>query len=143
MQTRAIPTTNVPITTNGIVLSGPWSKTRNTYGTTNVSYPAIGTGNRGNSISFPLTYASAFYITGSVNWNHGNFIVTVTPPPDFGSQLPTSFSGLSRWVGLDATLYLGTGLNRSQTYQVKVTDDDPSAGHHLDMNEIVIFDTPP
>lgn len=137
-----IQTTSIPITTNGIVLSGSeWATQPYTYANTNTPNPRIGTPHQGDSISFPLTSTSTFYITGSVNYNHGTYTVTVTPPPDFSPQQPNVFNGSSRWIGLNEILYLGTGMNRSETYQVEVTNDTPSLW--FDMNAIVIFDTPP
>jgi hypothetical protein len=38
-------------------------------------------------------------------------------------------------------LYLATGLNRTQTYQIEMTD--VSSGRWLDVSSVVVLDTPP
>ena len=88
-----------------------------------------------DSISFPLTSASAFCIFGSVNMNHGLFDVKLS---NAGSS---QYNGSSSSRGLYTMLYLVTGLDRSQTYQVVMTNDSP--GQFLDLSSIVIFDAPP
>lgn len=142
VQNHIIETTIVPLTTDGFVLSpGQWQSqmyfTSDTQHTTPV--PRIGTNISGASLSFPLTSASAFYIAGSVNANHGLFDVTITPPL---SAVVQEYNGLSSWIGLNTTLYLATGLNRSQTYQVVLKNSGP-AGLWLDTSDIVVYDTPP
>jgi hypothetical protein len=107
------------------------------YGTGPI-VPRIRTNVSGGSISFPLTSASAFYIVGSVNLNHGLFDVTMTPSLNVG---PQQYNGSSSWVGLNTILYLATGLNRSQTYQIEMKNDSPDMA--LDLSSIVVLDTPP
>jgi hypothetical protein len=100
----------------------------------------IGTNTSGASVSFSVTSASAFYISGSVGSNHGLYDVTINPSLNAapGQQ---SYNGSSRWAGLNTTLYLATGMDRSQTYQVQLTNNSP--GLWVDLSEIVVFDTPP
>jgi hypothetical protein len=136
VQNRTIETTTLPLTTPGFVLSGEWIS-QTAYGSGPI-VPRIRTNVSGGSISFPLTSASAFYIVGSVNSNHGLFDVTMTPSSNVG---PQQYNGSSSWVGLDTMLYLATGMNRSETYQIEMKNDSP--GMALDLSSIVIFDTPP
>jgi hypothetical protein len=139
IQNYTITTTTVPLTTNGIVLSGSWLSYVGPYGINGPIVARLATTTNGSSISFPLTSASAFYINGHVNFDHGPYHVTMTPPPDFGSP-PVYYNGSSRWVGLNTVKYLATGMNRTRTYQVEVTND---SGLYYDMSQIVVFDTPP
>jgi hypothetical protein len=140
VQNRTIETTSIPITTNGVVLSQGWINQAPTYAFTSTVYPRIATDTQGASISFPLTSASAFYIVGGVNYNHGLFDVTVTPPP-VGAQQKGEYNGSSRWIGLGSMLYLATGLDRTQTYQVEMTNVSPNSW--LDISRVIVFDTPP
>jgi hypothetical protein len=130
-------TSTVPLTTNGFVVSDGWVS-QTTYGFGPADVPRIGTNTSGASISFPVTSASAFYILGSVNLNHGLYDVTITPSSAPG---PQQYNGSSHWVGLNTTLYLAMGLNRSQTYQVELRNDSP--GLWFDISDIVLFDAPP
>lgn len=131
-------TTSVP---SNFSLSTGWTSQTSTYAYTQTVVPRIATSTQGSSMSFPLNSASAFYIVGSVNYNHGAFNVTVTPTPNLGSQLNGVYNGSSRWIGLNTMLYLATGLNRTETYQVEMTSVSP--GRWLDVTSVVVLDTPP
>ena len=131
-------TTEVPLTTDGFVLYGSWQYA---YPYGNTVYPRIGTADQGATVSFPLTSATAFYIIGAVNFNHGLYTVTVTSSLDSDSLVTSQYNASSRWIGLDMIKYLATGLNRSNTYQVAVTDNSP--GQFFDINQVVVLDTPP
>jgi hypothetical protein len=126
-------TTSVP---NNFTYSTGWTSQTSTYANTQTVVPRIATSTQGSTIS-----ASAFYIVGSVNYNHGAFDVTVTSTPNIGSQQSGAYNGSSRWIGLDTMLYLATGLNRTQTYQIEMTD--VSSGRWLDVSSVVVLDTPP
>jgi hypothetical protein len=117
------------------VLNGGGWVAQTVYGHTSDIVPRIGTNNTSDSISFPLTSASAFCIFGSVNNNHGLFDVKLS---NVGSP---HYNGSSSWAGLDTMLYLVTGLDRSQTYQIEMTNDSP--GQWIDLSSIVMFDAPP
>ena len=140
VQNHTIETDSVPVSTDGFELSHGWITQPDNYADTGTSDPRIGTTTRGASISFPLKSASAFSVVGSVNYNHGLFNVTVTSPSSAEPVYQGRYNGSSRWIGLDTTLYLATGLNRSQTYQVEMMNDSPG---WLDISRIVVFDTPP
>jgi len=64
----------------------------------------------------------------------------MTPPSDVGSQ--QQFNGSSRWVGLNTVLYLATGLNRSQTYQVELIQSDPRV-LWVDLSKVIVFNALP
>jgi len=138
VQSRTIDTTTVPLTTNDFTLSDGWIS-QSIYNS--ITDPRVGTTTSGASLSFPLTSASAFYIVGSVNFNHGLFYVTVTPPSNIGPQMKGEYNGSSYFFGLGTMLYLATGLNRSQTYQIEMANDSPSLW--LDISSVVVCDTPP
>jgi hypothetical protein len=135
-----ITTTSVPLTDNGIVLSGSWVGYQGSYGIDGPIVPRIATTVNGSSISFPLTSASAFYIVGHVNFDHGPYHVTFTPPSDIGPPQVVHYNASSRWVGLNTVKYLATGMDRTRTYQVEVTNDSDM---FYDQSQIVVFDTPP
>jgi hypothetical protein len=119
------------------VLSGTWYP-QAAYGADPNPVPRIGTNVSGASISFPLTSASAFYISGSVNENHGSYDVKITPSLNI---VPQTCNGFSHWAGLNTIVYLATGMDRSTTYQVVMTNDAPNLW--VDLSEIVVFDAPP
>jgi hypothetical protein len=140
IQNRTIDTLNVPPTSNDIVLSGPWLQLHMTYGINGPFVPRIATTANGSTISFPITSASAFYIIGHVNFNHGPYSVKLTPPSDLGPPQILYYVGLSRWVGLNTIKYLATGLDRTRTYHVEVINDSDL---YYDQSQIVILDTLP
>jgi hypothetical protein len=120
------------------VLSGTWYS-QIAYGADPNPVPRIGTNVSGASISFPLTSASAFYISGSVNVNHGSYAVNMNPPLNI---TPQTYNGYSYWTGLNTMMYLGMGMDRSTTYQIVMTNDAPDLSW-MDLSEIVVFDAPP
>jgi hypothetical protein len=140
VQNRTIAVTTVPLTAPGFSLSDGWTS-QPYYGTTGIPAPRVGTTTQGASISFSLTSASAFYVLGSVNYNHGSFVVTVTPPSDLGAPKVGQYNSSSRWIGLGSLLYLESGMDRSKTYQVQLTNNSPD--QWLDVSQVVVFDTPP
>jgi hypothetical protein len=142
VQNRTIETTQVPLTIDGFILYGLWQNQPYTYANTGAPDPRISTTDQGATISFPLTSASAFYIIGSVNFNHEAYTVTVTPSPDSDSPLVGQYNASSRWVGLGMVKYLATGMNRSKTYQVSVTNNSPP-DLWFDISQVVVLDTPP
>jgi len=111
-----------------------------TYGIGGPFVPRLATNVAGSAISFPISSASAFYIVGHVNFDHGPYLVTFTPPPDLGSALTYQYNGSSHWVGLNTLKFLATGLDRTRTYQVRLTNE---ANLYYDQSQIVIIDTPP
>jgi hypothetical protein len=58
-----------------------------------------------------------------------------------GPQMKGEYNGSSYFFGLGTMLYLATGLNRSQTYQIEMANDSPSLW--LDISSVVVCDTPP
>jgi hypothetical protein len=138
IQSRVITTTTIP-PTDDIVLSGLWFSYNVPYGINGPVIPCLATFSKGASISFSLTHTVAFYINGHVNFDHGPYHVTITPPPEFGSA-ESHNNGSSQWVGLNMVKYIVTGLDRTETYQVVVTND---SGLYYDMSQIVVFDAIP
>jgi hypothetical protein len=139
---RTIETTQVPLTVDNVFLNGYWVYFFPYGDVSNAPYPRIATSAQGATISFTLTSASAFYIMGGVNCDHGPYTVTMNPSPGSDSQFQAQYNGLSRWIGLDAVKFLATGMNRSKNYEVAVTNGN-SSGTWFDMNRVVVLDTPP
>jgi len=140
IQNRTIDTLSVPLTRDGIVLAGTWFEYRLTYGINGPFVPRLATNVAGSSISFPISSASAFYIVGHVNFDHGPYLVDFTPPPDLGPRITYQYNASSRWVGLNTIKFLATGLDRTRTYQVRLVNN---ANSFYDQSQIVIIDTPP
>ena len=134
-----IATTSVPPTTDDIILTGLWRIDAGPYGIGGPNVTRLATTTNGSSISFPITSASAFYINGNVNFDHGPYHVTINPLPDFSSS-PTYYNGSSRWVGLNTITFLATGMNKTQTYQVELTNDSDL---FYDQSDIVVYQTSP
>jgi len=118
-------------------LSGLWF-TQASFNPIPTFVPRIGTNSTGAYLSFSLTNASAFYISGSVNENHGGYDVKVTPSLNIPSL---TYNGFSHWIGLNTMLYLGMGMDNSATYQVVMTNGGSALW--MDLSEIVVFDAPP
>ena len=137
---RTIDTLTVPLTTDGIVLTGTWYEYRGTYGIDGPFVPRLATNIRDSAISFPISSASVFYIIGHVNFDHGPYLVTFTPPSDLGPVQTFEYNGSSRWVGLNTLKFLATGLDRTRTYHVQVTNQ---ANLYYDQSQIVMLDIPP
>jgi len=110
------------------------------YGIGGPFVPRLATDVAGSAISFLVASASAFYIVGHVNFDHGPYLVTFTPPSDLGPVLTYEYNGSSHWVGLNTIKFLATGLDRTRAYQVQVTNE---ANLFYDQSRIVVIDTPP
>jgi hypothetical protein len=54
------------------------------------------------------------------------------------------YNGSSHWAGLNTIMYLATGMDRSTTYEVVMTNDAPNLSYlWIDLSEIVVFDALP
>lgn len=136
---QTIETSYVPLNINGFSLLGVWDSDI-TYGSaTNAIWPRIGTGTKGSGIRFNVTNASGFYSVGSVNFNHGNYTVTISPPANVGSPTTYIYNSVSRWIGLDVVNFLATGLDRSLQYEVLMTDINAD----FDISKVVLINTTP
>jgi hypothetical protein len=91
-------------------------------------------------MTFSLNSVVAFSVLGSVNYNHGTFSVTLSPPPVPAYPQTNQYNGSSHWVALDQILYLATGLDRTQSYVVTVVDD---TANFMDISKVVVYDAPP
>ncbi|KAI0929294.1 hypothetical protein AcW1_006277 [Taiwanofungus camphoratus] len=105
-----------------------------------VIYPRLLTAKQGATVTFYLNSTSAFAMYGSVDYNQGIYNVTVTPPPAFMSAQATQYNASSHWMELDQIKCLVTGMNRSLTYRVDVTNE---SDNFFDFANLVVFDTPP
>ena len=139
IQNRTIDTVTVPLTTDGMVLTGTWYQQAVYTGAPGM-VPRIATNVVGSAISFPISSASAFYIIGHVNLDHGPYLVTLIPPSDLGPVLTFEYNGLSRWGHLNTFTFLWTGLDRTRTYYVRLTNQATS---YYDQSQIVIIDGQP
>jgi hypothetical protein len=101
--------------------------------------PRISTNTQDATVSFPITSASAFYIVGHLDLDHGPYHVTVTPLVDIHPPQTTYYNGSSRWIALDVIKNLTTDLDRAQAYNVDIVIDAPQ---YFDMSQIVILDSP-
>ncbi|KAJ7228448.1 hypothetical protein GGX14DRAFT_413230 [Mycena pura] len=85
-------------------------------------YTRIDTNSAGSSISFSCSNTSALYIYGTSNWNHQTFSIEIEPPAGASPQGGRIFNGTSKWFVLDNLVFFESGLDPTQTYQVKMTN---------------------
>ena len=74
----------------------------------------------GDTVSFKVNNTAAFFIHGTVNFDHGNVGVTVSPPPNLGPPKYQEYNAFSRWSDEDVLIYFATGLEIGVTYDVVV-----------------------
>lgn len=75
----------------------------------------------GESASFTLSQASAFFLYGAVNHDHGMKVATLTPLSDPSKAKTTLLNDLSSALDFKQILYWESDLDRDQNYTVRIT----------------------
>ena len=78
----------------------------------------MGTFVDGAKFSFSLQNTSAFFLIGTMNYDHNAYNIALTPPVSMQSTQP--FNDSSRWLVQDELLYWQSGMDRDQTYVVEM-----------------------
>ncbi|KAG7096724.1 hypothetical protein E1B28_004137 [Marasmius oreades] len=100
-------------------------------------YPRVDTNNAGSSIIFHFSSASALRVVGSLNYDHGAYSATLSPPGGVSTTTRT-FNAVSKWFAYDNIIYWESGLDRTQSYTLTLTNLDE--GKYLDVHEVVLMD---
>jgi hypothetical protein len=82
--------------------------------------PSIITKANGDSLSFTINQTAAFFIRGSLNFDHNSFNATITQLPSGQLVKNGTYGECSRWLEFDAILYFATGLDPSSSYNVSI-----------------------
>ncbi|KAH9928163.1 uncharacterized protein B0H18DRAFT_1084595 [Fomitopsis serialis] len=132
LHTRNISATESNVSSNTAVGLNPiFSGTQNwsaldLYTNQTSGYPCIATNTVGATLSFNLSDSVGFAIYGSDDWQQGLFSVSViSDDPGATSSVAKDaiqYSSRSLWSQLDMLKYLATGLDRTATYQVEITN---------------------
>ncbi|KAI0948200.1 hypothetical protein AcW1_009780 [Taiwanofungus camphoratus] len=102
-------------------------------------YPRICSHDPGAVVSFNLNSTTAFAIYGGLDNDQGTYNVSVIPPPPFGPSQSTQFNASSHWMTLDQVKYLATGMDRTETYQVIITNES----NNFVLADVVAYDALP
>ena len=105
-----------------------------------VIYPRRHTLTAGDSMTFTISQASAIFVHSEVNDDHGEFIVTFTPPPELGQPVTTIYDGNAHWLSLDRVLFWAAGMDRDKSYTVKITNIATSGTPYFDFSHVDILD---
>ncbi|PCH36712.1 hypothetical protein WOLCODRAFT_140558 [Wolfiporia cocos MD-104 SS10] len=108
------------------------------------SYPCIETNQVGSTVSFNLNESVGFALYGSDDYQQGLFTVNVTipgqPTPSYLPNASTQrYSPKSQWTALNQLKFLATGMNRSETYNVVITN----TGSTFNLASVVAYDAVP
>nr|GAT58194.1 predicted protein [Mycena chlorophos] len=102
-------------------------------------YTRLDTDGAGATISFTCSNASAVFVYGTSNYNHGPYTITLDPPAGASTGTLT-FNATSKWFVLDNLAYFETGLDPKQTYTVTMTN--LNSGSYADVHSAVMMSLP-
>jgi len=105
-----------------------------------VTYPHQHTLTAGDSMTFTISQASAIFVYSEVNDDHGQFIVTFTPPPELGQPVTTIYDGNAHWLSLDRVLFWAAGMDRDKSYKVEITNIATAGTPYFDFSHVDILD---
>ncbi|ESK94464.1 hypothetical protein Moror_8122 [Moniliophthora roreri MCA 2997] len=97
------------------------------------NYPRVDTNNAGSTINFRASGMSAVFITGTVNYDHGLYSINLSPSAGVSSSTRT-FNATSKWFAYDQLIYWESGLDRTQTYTISLTNLEE--GKYVDIHEV-------
>ncbi|KAE9394470.1 hypothetical protein BT96DRAFT_799694, partial [Gymnopus androsaceus JB14] len=76
----------------------------------------------GSSVTFTLANTSAYFILGSLNYDHGVFQVTRIPEGNTSNQVVQSANGSSFLSDPQQILFWDSGLDETITYVIEVAN---------------------
>ena len=95
----------------------------------------------GEAVTFTLNETTAFFLRGAVNHDHGPKTVTITPQNNPSQAKTTTINDFSSILSFETILYWESGLDRSQTYTVQITQLGGSLqSQSLSFSELDIID---
>ena len=81
----------------------------------------MATSTAGESVTFTLNQTTAFFLRGTLNYDHGHKSVTFTPHSNAGQATTTTILDYSTTLDFEQILYWQSGLDRDQSYTVQIT----------------------
>ncbi|KAL1723457.1 hypothetical protein EV715DRAFT_191204 [Schizophyllum commune] len=102
-------------------------------------YPRLDTSGLG-TISFTFTSATIIQLLGTMNYDHGQYSVSISPSVGASDETRT-FNASSLWFAYDSILFFESGLDRDQTYQITMKNLDQDL--YMDLHQIVLIDAIP
>ncbi|KZT69816.1 hypothetical protein DAEQUDRAFT_726127 [Daedalea quercina L-15889] len=103
-------------------------------------YPCITTSTYGATLRFTLNETVAFFLYGSDDWAQGLFTVAVTSDVIGATSSVTDnaiqYSPRSTWSQLNVPKYMATGLDRTVTYIVEITN----LGANFNLASVLVYD---
>jgi hypothetical protein len=80
------------------------------------------TTNAGDTLFFALNETTAFFMRGSLNWDHNAFIVNIQPHPRGGNVKRRQLNSTTHWCDQLAVVYFETGLDPRTTYLISIVN---------------------
>ncbi|KAF9256229.1 hypothetical protein L218DRAFT_1007610 [Marasmius fiardii PR-910] len=120
---------------NSFSTSGGGTNTRGSNDA--LAYPRVDTNAAGSSIIFRFNSASAVMVYGAVYHDHGIYTATLSPSAGASNSTRT-FNATSKWFASDTLIYWESGLDRSQTYVLTLTNEDQNK--YLDVSSVLVMD---
>ncbi|KAK1223483.1 hypothetical protein PQX77_013641 [Marasmius sp. AFHP31] len=102
-----------------------------------LAYPRVDTISGGSAIIVRFNSASAIRVYGAVYHDHGTFIASLSPSAGASSS-PRTFNATSKWFASDVLLYWESGLDRTQSYTLSLTNGEQNK--YLDVHSVVLMD---
>ena len=104
--------------------------------------PQMITTNAGDTLFFALNETTAFFMRGSLNWDHNGFVVNIQPHPRGGNIKQRQFNTTTHWCDQIAVVYFETGLDPGTTYLISIVNIGGAPGaafalRHLDVMKTV------
>ncbi|KAJ8088464.1 hypothetical protein PM082_022537 [Marasmius tenuissimus] len=123
------------LNTNYFSTSGSGFNTRGTNDP--LAYPRVDTITGGSAIIVRFNSASAIRVYGAVYHDHGTFTAALSPSAGASSS-PRTFNATSKWFASDVLLYWESGLDRTQSYTLSLTNGEQNK--YLDVHSVVLMD---
>ena len=140
LQSRNISAESLPQAQDSELMS--WSN-RVLYTNQSDGYPCVTTNQLYATLTFTLTNSVGFVIYGSDDWQQGLFTVAVTGDSTDAVGSVTSsliqYSPRALWTQLNLPKYLASGLNRTATYSVQITN----LGANFNLASVIAYDAVP
>ncbi|KAH8108146.1 hypothetical protein BXZ70DRAFT_40551 [Cristinia sonorae] len=83
----------------------------------------------GESVSFTLEQTTAFFLYGSMNFDHGQKLATLTPHSDPSKARTTVLNDYSSALDFFQIIYWEAGLDRNEHYSVQITQVGQAPGN--------------
>ncbi|TFY60076.1 hypothetical protein EVJ58_g5376 [Rhodofomes roseus] len=141
----AVDTSVSPATANPTFIgdTNEWSVTDLYTNQTANGSPCIITSTYGSTLAFSISEAVGFVLYGSDDWAQGLFTVSVTSDnfgaTSFITDNSIQYSPRALWTQLDLPKYMATGLDRTATYDVVITN----LGANFNLASVVVYDAIP